>query len=238
MYPSRERERKRTIEEEPPALSPPPTPPGFTKYYLYGSPTPEDFHRLELEGPPVYPGMETGLMVDEEEGEDEEDERIILDRSPSEPHRYCHYPYLPPPLPQDEGGRAFCSITIRRGMNRYCGGLIALLSLLLLITCLLEVDRSRRDNGQFHQAKNNNHLGGTLFGSLMGEAWTRIAKGGTATGRDRVLEEPPSINKIKRLPQCIIIGARKCGTRALIDMLNLHPQVKPSRRTISQVNIV
>lgn len=31
--------------------------------------------------------------------------------------------------------------------------------------------------------------------------------------------------KIKRLPQCIIIGARKCGTRALIDMLNLHPQV-------------
>lgn len=27
------------------------------------------------------------------------------------------------------------------------------------------------------------------------------------------------------LPGCIIIGVRKCGTRALIDMLNLHPQV-------------
>lgn len=32
-------------------------------------------------------------------------------------------------------------------------------------------------------------------------------------------------SRIKRLPHCIIIGARKCGTRALIDMLNLHPQV-------------
>jgi hypothetical protein len=29
----------------------------------------------------------------------------------------------------------------------------------------------------------------------------------------------------RRLPGCIIIGVRKCGTRALIDMLNLHPQV-------------
>lgn len=27
------------------------------------------------------------------------------------------------------------------------------------------------------------------------------------------------------LPGCVIIGVRKCGTRALIDMLNLHPQV-------------
>ncbi|BFZ17047.1 hypothetical protein BsWGS_20086 [Bradybaena similaris] len=27
------------------------------------------------------------------------------------------------------------------------------------------------------------------------------------------------------LPQCIIIGARKCGTRALIEFLKLHPQI-------------
>ncbi|KAK3591019.1 hypothetical protein CHS0354_013081 [Potamilus streckersoni] len=30
----------------------------------------------------------------------------------------------------------------------------------------------------------------------------------------------------KRLPQCIIVGARKCGTRALLEFLSLHPQIK------------
>lgn len=30
----------------------------------------------------------------------------------------------------------------------------------------------------------------------------------------------------KRLPQCIIIGARKCGTRALLEFINIHPQVR------------
>ena len=29
----------------------------------------------------------------------------------------------------------------------------------------------------------------------------------------------------QRLPQCIIIGARKCGTRALIEFLKLHPRI-------------
>lgn len=30
----------------------------------------------------------------------------------------------------------------------------------------------------------------------------------------------------RHLPQCVIIGVRKCGTRALLEMLNLHPQVQ------------
>lgn len=30
----------------------------------------------------------------------------------------------------------------------------------------------------------------------------------------------------RRLPQCIIIGARKSGTRALIEFLDLHPRIK------------
>ncbi len=34
-----------------------------------------------------------------------------------------------------------------------------------------------------------------------------------------------SVPKRRTLPSVLIIGARKCGTRALIDMLNLHPQV-------------
>lgn len=30
----------------------------------------------------------------------------------------------------------------------------------------------------------------------------------------------------RRLPQCIIIGARKCGTRALLEFLNIHPKIQ------------
>lgn len=30
----------------------------------------------------------------------------------------------------------------------------------------------------------------------------------------------------QRLPQCLIIGARKGGTRALIEFLSLHPSIK------------
>jgi hypothetical protein len=36
----------------------------------------------------------------------------------------------------------------------------------------------------------------------------------------------PTEGKGHYLPGCVIIGVRKCGTRALIDMLNLHPQVQ------------
>ncbi|XP_055631575.1 heparan sulfate glucosamine 3-O-sulfotransferase 1 isoform X2 [Toxorhynchites rutilus septentrionalis] len=30
----------------------------------------------------------------------------------------------------------------------------------------------------------------------------------------------------RRLPQCLIIGVRKCGTRALLEMLYLHPRIQ------------
>lgn len=30
----------------------------------------------------------------------------------------------------------------------------------------------------------------------------------------------------RRLPQALIIGVRKCGTRALLEMLNLHPHIQ------------
>ncbi|XP_070504147.1 heparan sulfate glucosamine 3-O-sulfotransferase 5 [Chironomus tepperi] len=30
----------------------------------------------------------------------------------------------------------------------------------------------------------------------------------------------------RKLPQCLIIGVRKCGTRALLEMLNLHPHIQ------------
>ncbi len=34
----------------------------------------------------------------------------------------------------------------------------------------------------------------------------------------------------RRLPHCVIIGVRKCGTRALLEFLNLHPGVQAQKR--------
>lgn len=31
---------------------------------------------------------------------------------------------------------------------------------------------------------------------------------------------------LRRLPQALIIGVRKCGTRALLEMLHLHPAIQ------------
>jgi len=37
---------------------------------------------------------------------------------------------------------------------------------------------------------------------------------------------------LKRLPSCLVIGVRKGGTRALLDSMALHPQVKAARREL------
>jgi len=36
----------------------------------------------------------------------------------------------------------------------------------------------------------------------------------------------------RRLPQCLIIGVRKGGTRALLEFLNMHPDVEAQRREV------
>lgn len=52
-------------------------------------------------------------------------------------------------------------------------------------------------------------------------------------GLRKLLEDPAArIERLRlegmeqRLPQCIIIGVRKCGTRALLEFLDLHPNIK------------
>ena len=45
------------------------------------------------------------------------------------------------------------------------------------------------------------------------------------------------VNEVKdgmrrRLPDVLIVGARKCGTRALLDFLEVHPQVKTAREEV------
>lgn len=56
-----------------------------------------------------------------------------------------------------------------------------------------------------------------------------LEDGLTVGGVRKLLEDGESVSdkfKLKRLPQCIIVGARKCGTRALLEFLNLHPDIK------------
>lgn len=115
-------------------------------------------------------------------------------------------------------GRKFFSITIKRRINRFCGFFLALFSFLFLIGFLVQYEAPPESPNQF-QTMSNNHFGRhplTLF-SYVSRAWKT---------RENSTSPDTNTNKMRRLPQCIIIGARKCGTRALIDMLNLHPQVR------------
>ena len=61
---------------------------------------------------------------------------------------------------------------------------------------------------------------------------------GTVTSVIPTSVEPTTRTKIRykhtqrRLPQCIIIGVRKAGTRALLKFLNLHPAVQTAAKEI------
>lgn len=65
-----------------------------------------------------------------------------------------------------------------------------------------------------------------LFASflLLLRSSTTFTSSTTASSSTDGLSSVP--NAQKRLPQCIIIGARKCGTRALLEFINIHPQVR------------
>lgn len=53
-----------------------------------------------------------------------------------------------------------------------------------------------------------------------GSGWTSITD---------ILNEQELEGTRRRLPQCLIIGVRKCGTRALLEFLNIHPSVVKAR---------
>ncbi|KAJ8379269.1 hypothetical protein SKAU_G00000470 [Synaphobranchus kaupii] len=48
---------------------------------------------------------------------------------------------------------------------------------------------------------------------------------------------PSSGNATQRLPGAIIIGVRKAGTRALLEMLNLHPDVEVAKAEVHYFNL-
>uniref|UniRef100_A0A914EGP3 Sulfotransferase domain-containing protein n=1 Tax=Acrobeloides nanus TaxID=290746 RepID=A0A914EGP3_9BILA len=52
---------------------------------------------------------------------------------------------------------------------------------------------------------------------------------------DRYNADPQQHHR-RRLPQCLIIGVRKGGTRALLDAIALHPMIKVARREVHFFN--
>ena len=49
---------------------------------------------------------------------------------------------------------------------------------------------------------------------------------------DQATEKFHANGMTRKLPQCIIVGVRKCGTRALLEFLNLHPLIQPADHEI------
>ncbi|XP_062874031.1 heparan sulfate (glucosamine) 3-O-sulfotransferase 1-like 2 [Trichomycterus rosablanca] len=59
----------------------------------------------------------------------------------------------------------------------------------------------------------------------------------TISGISVKLNETTSTNSSRRLPGAIIIGVRKGGTRALLEMLNLHPNVEVAKAEVHYFNL-
>ncbi|KAJ8286145.1 hypothetical protein GJAV_G00035040 [Gymnothorax javanicus] len=55
--------------------------------------------------------------------------------------------------------------------------------------------------------------------------------------RTTATSTPPAANATQRLPGAIIIGVRKGGTRALLEMLNLHPDVEVAKAEVHYFNL-
>jgi len=62
------------------------------------------------------------------------------------------------------------------------------------------------------------------------EDWQHAAATATRHQRsndsDRQQEMTSSVSRTRRLPDVIIIGVKKCGTRALLEFLRAHPDVR------------
>jgi len=112
--------------------------------------------------------------------------------------------------PEAEEPGALKSVrTEKRRISRVSGFLLlAFLGFFLVVSSLLQ-STSTNSSLSNHQTRDS-------------EAFILSPQALRSSSQQQDSPEP----RMKRLPQCVIIGARKCGTRALIDMLNLRPQVR------------
>ena len=63
-----------------------------------------------------------------------------------------------------------------------------------------------------------------VYGSLQLETFSQIQL--AVAMNHKIIDFSSNQRAEKRLPNALIIGARKCGTGALRDMLHIHPDVQ------------
>ncbi|XP_014671646.1 PREDICTED: heparan sulfate glucosamine 3-O-sulfotransferase 1-like [Priapulus caudatus] len=88
--------------------------------------------------------------------------------------------------------------------------LLPLFGLLLFVGCFLTLRAMQSYAGACRPAAATAAAGGAATLGSIDEMRERIRFRGTN----------------RRLPSCIIIGVRKCGTRALLEFMNMHPKVQ------------
>jgi len=68
--------------------------------------------------------------------------------------------------------------------------------------------------------------------SLSSTTTARLSSPCPAAAAAELTSNVYSDSEISRLPQCIIIGVAKGGTRALLEFLSLHPDVQAAKHEI------
>ena len=88
---------------------------------------------------------------------------------------------------------------------------------LVMVTFVIVIYMEARNATNVQLANN------TVFTELHSVQSSGVQRATQTSQADRRFDKQESLQR--RLPQCIIVGAMKCGTRALIDYLALHPGV-------------
>jgi hypothetical protein len=92
---------------------------------------------------------------------------------------------------------------------------------LLLLTKKLRVAKGRAEINQHKKRKRRTQQEMLLLKSEIRSAKERV--GGALEGR--AAPQPASVSELSALPDFVIIGAKKCGTTFLYDILTRHPHV-------------
>ena len=104
--------------------------------------------------------------------------------------------------------------------NKKVSFIYACLTILLLWTVLLlDTETQSTHFNYYNECRRRSHISQTFSAS----------KETSHASRAHMLLHGLNISETeykRRLPQVIIIGVKKCGTRALLEFLKLHPKVK------------
>lgn len=139
------------------------------------------------------------------------------------PHYYHHQ------QPSVDFWRLFCRLTIASSLSILCVCLVCLFT----GCCQLELtDTSEVEQSHSQAFFVSAWLYGRNVSSQIGQQKAEL--NGSARGEDALVGQPEQDENssakewtaTRRLPQALIIGVKKGGTRALLEFLRLHPDIR------------